>query len=420
MQDYHFNFEISTLLKHFAAAFNGVQIKRYNGSRYAKETIKVPLTYAPKSHIIADIVGTTDTVRLPIMAVEIKSQGRANDRVKNKIDDIVYKNTDGTYVSLKAIPWDISLEMTILAKYQEDMDQIVQNFAVHTNPYIVVSWQEPKSGRELRTEILWDGTMSYTYPGKDQGPKDPPFRITASTSFTIKGYLFKTQIENPKPICFIETDYIITDKFYCNYETLATYVSENETETYATTGRPVLRYVTPYYLQEGLTPNIKLQGFSLNDVNAIFISGSDPTMYPHVAYQPFSALNAFSAYPVGEFRKAENTLTFTLPAPSSDGFIDIIAVNSCGYGKLTEDANRCGRMENPYPIDSPEHYSWTVLQFPYLNGLIVSDYFDPLCIDDNDQVYEYSESEIDREALITKIKELMVLGSVSAYELTGG
>ena len=418
MKDYNYNFEIRTLLTHFAAAFNDVKIKRFDGKKYEKEIIKVPLTYAPKSHILNDIIGLTDTVRLPIVAVEVKNQSRDNERVKNKIDDLIYKNSDGTFVNAKVVPWNIEVEMTILAKYQEDIDQIVQNFSVYSNPYTIISWQEPKSGRELRTEIFWKGDLSVDYPAKNQTPTDPPFRITATSSFTIKGYLFSTSLSNSKPICLINTDYVFTDKFYCNYNDLILYSSNLNTDSYTITGRPVLRYVSPYYIVEGKTPNITLQGYSLNNVNAIFLSGSSDAMYPLNEYKPFSALDSFLGYPVKEFQKSDDTITFTLPAASGDGFVDIIAVNSCGYGKLTEDSNRCGRVENPYPVNSPEHYSWTVWQFPYLNGLIIADFFDPFLIDYTDMTYQYSDvSEPDKPAIITKIKELMTFGNISLADL---
>lgn len=418
MDDYNYNFEIRTLLTHFAAAFDGVKIKRFDGKKFSKEVIKVPFVYAPKSHILSDLLGITDTVRLPIMAVEIKSQGRDNDRIKNKLEDLRYRNDDGTYVNLKQIPWNITVELTVLCKFQEDMDQIVQNFSVNTNPYAIISWQEPKSGRELRTEILWDGTVNYEYPAKNQSPKDPPFRITATTSFTIKGFIFKTEIANSTPICFINTDYIFTDKFYCNYDTLLSYTSSGTTESYAITGRPVLRYVSPYYVVEGQSPTIKLQGYSFGDVNGVFLSGSNPAMYPMSTFQPFTALDVFDAYPVENFTKDDTTITFTLPPPSASGFVDIIAVNTCGYGLLTEDANRCNRAENPYPVDDPNHYTWTVLEFPYLNGLIIADFFDPLCIDMHDRQTYYSEGECDKDAAIQAILQIMSGCNISLAELS--
>lgn len=418
MIDYNYNFEIRTLLTHFSSALNDVKINRYDGKKFEKELLKVPLTYAPKSHILNDIIGLTDTIRFPIMAVEITSQSRDNERIKNKISDLIYKNSDGTFKNAKAIPWNIEMRMTILTKYQEDMDQIVQNFATYFNPYIVISWQEPKSGRELRTEVLWKGEISYEYPGKDQGPKDPPYRISATTDFTIKGWIFSTNRDNDSPICLINTSYNYPDKFYCDYSALLENSYISSTETYTITGRPVVQYVSPYFIVEGQTPKIKLDGYSFGNVNAVFLSGSNPDMYPMNLYQPFSALPAFSAYPVSYFQKTENSLTFNLPPTSADGFLDIILVNSCGYGKLTEDSNRCSRVQNPYPTTSPEHYSWTVSQFPYMNGLIIADFFDPYVIDYTDMFYEYSEvTELDKEAMITKIKEIMQHGNITIAEL---
>lgn len=418
MQNTNYNFEIRTLLTHFASAFDGVKIRRFDGNKYVKETIKVPLTYAPKSHILADIIGVTDTVKLPIMAVEIKSQGRDNTRIKNKIEDVNYKNEDGTYVTLKSIPWTITVELTVLAKYQEDMDQIIQNFSLETDPYVIISWQEPKTGREIRTEILWDGSVAYTYPGKQQSSKDPPFRVTGTTSFTIKGYLFKTTQENSKPICRIDTDIVFSDKFYCNYDELLFENIDSQTDMYSITGRPLLRYMSPYYTIEGRSPNVRLDGYGIGSVHSLYVSASNPAMYPMTLYQPFSGLNTFSAFPISSFNKTENTLTFSLPAPSADGFLDVIAVNSCGYGVLTQDSDRCNRVENPYPSHMPEHYSWTVSQFPFMNGMIVANYFDPWLINSVEEIYEYIEAApLDRDVLITRIRQLMEYGGITCAEL---
>lgn len=340
MEDYNYNFEKRNLLLHFVSAFDGVKIKRFDGNKLEKEVIKVPFLYSPKSHILYDIIGVTDTIRLPIMTAEIKSESRDNSRVKNKINDIVYKNNDGTYVSLKAIPWNIEIDLTILVKFQEDLDQIIQNFSVNTNPYAIVSWKEPKSGREIRTEILWNGDISIEYPAvANYTPKEPPFRVVATTSFTIKGYLFKTNIENPKPICLINTDYSFTDNFFCDYKTLTAYIGEDSTDSYSITGRPILRFVAPYYVKEGTNPTITLKGYTFHDTIGVFVSGSNTEMYPLCTIQPFSALDSFQAYPVDQFYKSLNSLSFTLPSPSSSGFIDIIAVNTCGYGILTQDAS---------------------------------------------------------------------------------
>jgi len=349
--DYNYNFEIRTLLTHFAAAFNDVKIKRFDGKKFEKEVIKVPLTYAPKSHILNDIIGLTDTVRLPIIAVEITSQSRDNERIKNKIDDLTYKNSSGNFSVLRAIPWNISVTLTILAKYQEDVDQIIQNFAVNNNPYAIISWQEPKSGRELRTEILWDGNISFVYPGKDQGPKSPPFRITATTNFTIKGWIFKTISENAKPICMINTDYAFTDSFFCNYPELTAYLSESEVDSYSIKGKPNVRYVIPEYITKTSSPKITIQGFWLQNTVGVFVSGSNPDMYPLTEYKPFSEEDSFFGYKVDNYENSSSSIKFTLPNPNENGFVDVIVVNSCGIGNLADDSSEYSFYSGGIPVN---------------------------------------------------------------------
>jgi len=376
--------------------------------------------FAPKSHILQDLVGKTDTIKLPIMAFTIKGQSRDNERIKNKLDEIVYKNEDGSLVNLKAVPWNVQLELTILFKFQEDMDQILENFSIHSNPYIIFSWKEPKSGRQIRTEVLWDGNIALEYPGiNDHGPKEPPFRITATTNFTLKGFLYKTNTTPVVPICHINADIIPTSKFYCNFFELLAATRDNEKLHYDIAGRPNIRYVNPYYINKETSPKITIQGTGFNDTLAIYVSGSNANMYPLTFYQPNTAFDGFYGYMVDNFTQiSDQKLSFTLPSPSAMGFTDIIVHNKCGIGKLTEDANRCNRVENPYPTNMPDHYNWCVLQFPYLNGLIVTNNFGYVEeIDCLEQIITYDEEVINKEAIIIKIKQLMELGDISVAEL---
>jgi hypothetical protein len=278
---------------------------------------------------------------------------------------------------LKAVPWNVQLELTILCKYQEDLDQILENFSVHSNPYIIFAWREPKSGRQIRTEVLWDENISIDYPGiNDHGPKDYPFRITATTNFTLKGFLYKTNTTPVVPICHINADIIPTNKFYCSFFDLSAATKDNVKLHYDIDGFPDIKYVNPYFVNKGTMPQITIQGTGFNDTLAIYISGSNPDMYPSTFHQPNTAFGGFEGYLVNEFSQiSEQKLSFTLPAPSAMGFADIIVYNKCGVGKLTEGVDRTSRVENPYPANMAEHDNWSVLQFPYLNGLIISNNF---------------------------------------------
>ena len=159
-----------------------------------------------------------------------------------------------------------------------------------------------------------------------------------------------------------------------------------------------MRFVDNYYFKVGDTPDIRIQGDGFANTYGLFVSGSDPNMYPLSLYYPVSGSTSesFYGYPISEF-EIPNPLeiNFTLPAPSASGFCDIIAVNSCGWSKLTEDANRCSRVLNPYPTNLPEYNSWCVRQYPYLNGLIIAnDLNTPTVADYSKEIIYFEEYEI--------------------------
>ena len=100
------------------------------------------------------------------------------------------------------------------------MDQILSNFVPYNNPYIIISWKVPSSQNltnnlEIRTEVLWDGSLNLQYPIEVSGTQ--PARIIASTSFTMKGWLFKgPRSEDTKNIFTIDQNFVPVSAF--NYE----------------------------------------------------------------------------------------------------------------------------------------------------------------------------------------------------------
>ena len=95
------------------------------------------------------------------------------------------------------------------------MDQIITNFIPYCDPYIIISWKLPgikqsQIPHEIRTEVLWSGNVNVTYPTDLQGSQ--PFRISAETTFTIKGWLFKKMEETVNKIYTIQSDYFVSDE----------------------------------------------------------------------------------------------------------------------------------------------------------------------------------------------------------------
>jgi hypothetical protein len=192
-QAYHF--EIKDLVTQFVAAFDDTVINRYNKDKTIADKIAVRYLYAPKQRVLNDIINKSQHVTLPAVAISIASVSRDESRVFNKIFG-QYGAAPDTDTSLPflppPVPIDIEVNMSILTKFQTDMDQILSNFIPYTNPYIIVSWKIPvefsPNMQEIRSEVSWSGTMNLTYP--DDLQPTAPYRVTADTTFTIKGWLF--------------------------------------------------------------------------------------------------------------------------------------------------------------------------------------------------------------------------------------
>ena len=224
MKNYTFNWEVQTLLEQFVGAFNDVIIKRYDHNNNQVAPLsgdKVLFVYSPKQRVYSNLNSpAAGGLTVPVIAVNITGIQRDNNRVFNKNEgfrvDYEAKDGSGSYIKNipQPVPVNIGVEMTIISRYQSDMDQILTNFIPYCDPYIVISWKLPSLTHstipyELRNEILWSGNINLQYPDNLTGTQ--PYRITATTSFTIKGWMFKKMDELFKKIYTINTQYSTTD-----------------------------------------------------------------------------------------------------------------------------------------------------------------------------------------------------------------
>ena len=206
MKKQPFYFEIKDIVTQFISAFDDVVISRHNRDRSVEKQIKVRYVYAPKQRVVHDLTNKAKHITLPVIAVNISSVSRDPARVFNKIlgshhprvDELAGYEVRNRNDFLKPpTPIDISLSMSILTRYQTDMDQILSNFIPYTNPYIVISWTTPEGllqeQQEIRSQVLWDGSVSMTYP--DSITADTQYRVAADVNFVIKGWLFRDTVD---------------------------------------------------------------------------------------------------------------------------------------------------------------------------------------------------------------------------------
>lgn len=225
MKNYTFNWEVQTLIEQFVSAFNDVIIKRYDNTKTLTAPLsgnKVRFVYSPKSRVYQNLSNPAPGgISVPVIAVNISKIERDATRVFNKNDGFLIsydpKDYSGNFLKKipQPVPINVGIEMTIITKYQSDMDQILANFIPYCDPYIIISWKIPDVNQsstpyEIRSEVLWSGNVALTYPD-NLGP-NAPYRIQASTSFTIKGWMFKRMDEIVKKIYTINSKYFTMDR----------------------------------------------------------------------------------------------------------------------------------------------------------------------------------------------------------------
>lgn len=220
MKSRAFSWEIHDIIAQFMSAFDDVVIGRYNRQREEKDRIEVGYVYQPKRRVVQDLKNRAQTLKLPMVAVTIGGIRRNSDRSFNKIEGFTYPGTrkpnTNTATSPRIpppVPIDITINMSIIASYQTDIDQIISNFAAYANPYIIITWEVPEdvglpASMPINSKVEWTGDISLEY-SSDINYSNRSV-ITADTSFTIEGWLFKEAIDP------LDNIFKITRNFYSN------------------------------------------------------------------------------------------------------------------------------------------------------------------------------------------------------------
>jgi len=363
-----FHFEVKDLLTQFCNAFDSIVIKRFDNNRNVVSKINVRYLYSPKQRVLYDLVNKAQNIDIPCIAVNISSISRDESRVFNKLDGFYENSVSKSYFYKTPIPVNIDVSMSIITKYQTDLDQILTNFIPYTNPYIIISWKVPKDVnlpylQEIRSEVLWSGSISMNYPTELDGSSK--YRITADTSFTIKGWMFRNDNNPVGNIYTIDTNFYGVSAIDVDLNTtIDDLVRYNNSlsasvDTLQILALPALsstetsfifdgNKATTTTLYIGNLPVIFIRGafFStlpqMEYTKKVFLSANTLGILPTLSSVNFysntsvSATNPpFSAYEIvkngGNIDYFENAISITLPPISSATNYSIIISNESGY-----------------------------------------------------------------------------------------
>ena len=361
MKDYTYSFEIKDLLTQFVAAFDDIVIKRYDKNRVAKEDVSVRYVLAPKQRVMYDIVNKAQNLTLPVVAVNVTSISRDTSRVFNKLDSLYNRTGDyGKSTLLMPVPINIEVNVSILARYLQDMDQILSNFVPFNNPYIIISWKEPTKVDaqtvEIRSEVLWSGSISLTEP--TDIAYSEKFRIVADTAFTIKGWLFRNTNELSQQIYFIDAnfistrgDLIISDTNYESIfetadvvETFNLSATPTITNAFYNTSGGLLEITSNFTLNKTITSynSYVLYGTNFSRTETILLSASSnnplTTTFSSISSKYTGQVSGYALSASQYSVLSDNIITLDLTQLSGNNTFNIVVSNPAGWAS-TYDIN---------------------------------------------------------------------------------
>jgi len=390
MKNRAFHFEIKNLLTQFVAAFDDTVISRFDKNRNAKSNIDVRYVFAPKQRVMYDIVNKAQNITLPVVAINLNSISRDESRVFNKLTGGIVPSTQSDHANssskfLMPVPVNLEVSMSILARYMQDVDQIISNFVPYNNPYIILTWKVPEEyganyDQEIRSEVLWSGSLNYSTP--TDTTYSEKFRITVDTSFTIKGWLFPEQKDTVGNIYKIDNNFIavdlqnriyspldqqISNKTYTEqgYNALSGYdntVPTNYTEAITVSGVP--EFTNIFYTTSGVfeqlrsttnvissqTNNFLLYGKALNYSNSLYISANKLNFFTDYQQITSAKLDTISAYKLDDSLyniATDNLVSISLPTStlSGSGKFTFVTANDAGWASSYQAASSILNLE---------------------------------------------------------------------------
>jgi len=390
MKNRAFHFEIKNLLTQFVAAFDDTVISRFDKNRNAKSNIDVRYVFAPKQRVMYDIVNKAQNITLPVVAINLNSISRDESRVFNKLTGGIVPSTQSDHAAssskfLMPVPVNLEVSMSILARYMQDVDQIISNFVPYNNPYIILTWKVPEEyganyDQEIRSEVLWSGSLNYSTP--TDTTYSEKFRITVDTSFTIKGWLFPEQKDTVGNIYKIDNNFIavdlqnriyspldqqISNKTYTEqgYNALSGYdntVPTNYTEAITVSGVP--EFTNIFYTTSGVfeqlrsttnvissqTNNFLLYGKALNYSNSLYISANKLNFFTDYQQITSAKLDTISAYKLDDSLyniATDNLVSISLPTStlSGSGKFTFVTANDAGWASSYQAASSILNLE---------------------------------------------------------------------------
>lgn len=130
-------------------------------------------------------------MKLPMIAVNRTGFARNPERLNGMHNEVKHEMTSKwrSYDLMTPVPIDISYDVSVIARYPQDLDQIASNFMVFFNPDVYVTCEHPKyQGVKLHSQVVMSDSVQEEHPDEIDPSADDV--VTATFQFTFKTWLF--------------------------------------------------------------------------------------------------------------------------------------------------------------------------------------------------------------------------------------
>ena len=196
MFDYFYNEILRRTIISFGTLFNNITIKHTDSSDSVISVLKVPLAYGPTQKFLARLEQSPDlnkstAMTLPRMSFEFTGLTYDPQRKVTTTQQFITKDPDSGTESKKTympVPYNMQFELSIMAKLNDDMLQIVEQILPYFQPAYNMTIELVEGLKEKRDVpiVLENITMQDDYEGDFTTRRV----LLYTLRFTAKTYLF--------------------------------------------------------------------------------------------------------------------------------------------------------------------------------------------------------------------------------------
>lgn len=180
----------------FGTLFNDLIVNRRDSAGNVIQSIRVPLTYAPREKMTAKLEGNLnldnqESMILPRVSFELTAMNYDGERKLNTLNRYVAQDPGSSEKKLTTynpVPYNMNFDLNIYVKYAEDATAILEQIL----PFFTPEWTStieliPSMDIKMDVPVILQGMSSQdTY----EGDFDTRRALIWNLQFLMKGYLF--------------------------------------------------------------------------------------------------------------------------------------------------------------------------------------------------------------------------------------